>query len=38
MQLHAKKKDKKKIQQKQKQQQQQKGCEPSYLCDAGAVL
>ena len=38
MQLHAKKKDEKKIQQKQKQQQQQKGCEPSYLCDAGAVL
>ena len=39
MQLHAKKSlNKKKIQQKQKQQQQKKGCEPSYLCDAGAAL
>ena len=38
MQLHAKKKPEKKIQEKQEEQQKKKGCEPSYLCDAGAAL
>ena len=38
MQLHAKKKPEKKKYKKNKNNNKKKGCEPSYLCDAGAAL
>ena len=39
MQLHAKKKpEKKKYNKNKNNNNNKKGCEPSYLCDAGAVL